>query len=294
MQSKLLIIHALSPLHAGTGQSIGAVDLPIARNRATEHPYVPGTSIKGALRDKASSIFEKDVRAVFGPEATEGVDHAGAVAFGDANILALPVRSIAGTFSWVSSPYVLSRFLRDMNDTGANLNTNITSPQNIESCFVSKNTALTVSVKEKNRVVFEDLDLQPKQSDAFDKLTKAIAELIFPNDNAWQKLFEEKFCLVSDDIFTFLSRHGTDVVTRIRLDSDSKTVVGGALWTEENLPAETVLYSNVVSAPNKGSKKTDKELFELLTKLNKTSVQFGGKATVGRGRCQLHYIGGAQ
>lgn len=293
MQSKLLIIHALSPLHAGTGQSIGAVDLPIARNRATEHPYVPGTSIKGALRDKATSLFKDEVKAVFGPEATEGSDYAGAVAFGDANLLALPVRSIAGTFAWISSPYVLSRFLRDINDTGASFDTNIPSIKNIGDCFVSKDTDLIVSVKEKNRVVFEDLDLKPHTDGKLDSLVKKIAELVFPNDNAWQKLFISKFCLVSDDIFTFLSRHGTDVVTRIRLDADTKTVVNGALWTEENLPAETVLYANVVAMPHTKSKKKS-ELFPFLEKLNQTSVQFGGKATVGRGRCQLHYVGGAK
>ena len=33
MLTQLFLIHALSPLHAGTGQSVGAIDLPIARDK---------------------------------------------------------------------------------------------------------------------------------------------------------------------------------------------------------------------------------------------------------------------
>ena len=39
MDAKLLFVHALSPLHAGTGQGVGVVDLPIAREKAT-NPFV--------------------------------------------------------------------------------------------------------------------------------------------------------------------------------------------------------------------------------------------------------------
>ncbi|RMD58772.1 type III-B CRISPR module RAMP protein Cmr4, partial [Candidatus Parcubacteria bacterium] len=50
MQAKLMFLHALSPLHAGTGQGVGAIDLPIAREKGTEIPIVPGSSLKGVLR----------------------------------------------------------------------------------------------------------------------------------------------------------------------------------------------------------------------------------------------------
>ena len=53
MNTRLLVVHALSPLHAGTGQSFGAIDLAIARDRATDHPYLPGSSLKGSLRATA-------------------------------------------------------------------------------------------------------------------------------------------------------------------------------------------------------------------------------------------------
>ena len=53
MNTRIFHLHALSALHVGTGQSIGAIDLPIARSRATNLPLVPGSALKGVLRDEA-------------------------------------------------------------------------------------------------------------------------------------------------------------------------------------------------------------------------------------------------
>ena len=50
MKTKLLFLQAISPLHAGTGQGVGAIDLPIAREKATDIPMVPGSTLKGVLR----------------------------------------------------------------------------------------------------------------------------------------------------------------------------------------------------------------------------------------------------
>lgn len=56
--------------------------------------------------------------------------------------------------------------------------------------------------------------------------------------------------MIHDDSMAFFSQHGTDVVTRIAINSDKKTVKDGALWTEESLPSETVLVSLVAGQPN--------------------------------------------
>ena len=49
----LSFVHALSPLHAGTGQGAGILDLPIAREKATGLPFLPGSSLKGTLEHAA-------------------------------------------------------------------------------------------------------------------------------------------------------------------------------------------------------------------------------------------------
>ena len=45
MKARLAFVHALSPLHAGTGQGVGVIDLPIAREKH-RYPYLPGSSFK--------------------------------------------------------------------------------------------------------------------------------------------------------------------------------------------------------------------------------------------------------
>lgn len=288
MKSTVLLIHALSPVHAGTGQSIGAIDLPIARNRATEHPYIPGSSIKGSLRDVAVSASSNSdmITKIFGPEATESSDSSGTVAIGDANIVALPVRSIAGTFSWICSPYTLSKFVRDLKDAGATLSLPAINVS-LENCIVHTQSQLKITVDNQQKVIFEDLDLQCSAQKDIDSFVESLVCILFPNDNAWQNLFIKKFCIVSDDIFTFLAKNGTDVVTRVRISHESKVVEKGALWTEENLPAESILYSNLVTMPHAKSGLTDENIVEYMKKLIVHPVQLGGKATIGRGRCAL-------
>lgn len=292
-----MLIHALSPVHAGTGQSIGAVDLPIARNRATEHPYIPGSSLKGSLRDVATSMSEANelesglVAKVFGPDASESSDSAGAVAIGDANIIALPVRSIAGTFAWICSPYTITKFLRDLQDAGTQISIpNISLA--LDSCFVHEQNHLHVQVGGIRKVIFEDLDLTYTTTSEINTLIDAIGGVLFAGDDTWQRLFRQKCCIVSDDIFTFLSKNGTDVVTRIRISHETKVVEKGALWTEENLPTESVLYATVVSMPSKRSQMTNEKIFTTLNTIVKHPIQLGGKATIGRGRCKLNFVGG--
>src|SRR5712692_8408987 len=119
--ARLTFVHALSPLHAGTGQGAGIIDLPIAREKATGLPFLPGSSLKGPLRARCKPEY---ARQVFGPEAadmqTEN-NHASSAQFSDQRLLLLPIRSLAGTFAWVTSPYVLRRLARDIEDAQIDL-----------------------------------------------------------------------------------------------------------------------------------------------------------------------------
>ena len=106
MQTKIFHLHALSALHVGTGQGVGVVDLPIARAKATNLPLVPGSALKGVLRDEAQSqlgLKDDQIRSLFGPDNTVEDSHAGALALGDAHLLLLPIRSFAGTVA-LSAP----------------------------------------------------------------------------------------------------------------------------------------------------------------------------------------------
>ena len=121
------LLHALSPLHAGTGQSVGLIDLPIARLRATNIPYVPGSSLKGVLREARRSLPPEEWEALFGPlreptghddhghAATSAADaHAAPHGNGHAPVRPLGWHEIAGL-----APLALQHAKRVLNDDGA-------------------------------------------------------------------------------------------------------------------------------------------------------------------------------
>src|SRR5262245_14462650 len=154
MRTCLTFIHALSPLHAGTGQGVDIIDLPISRERATNIPFLPGSSVKGTLRDLCEEPNGTKVK-VFGPEKDNAHEHAGAIVVSDQRLLLLPVRSLAGTFAWTTSPYLLQRFVRDAESAELNSWPKIPKPSKHNECFIANKDSRIKMEK----VYLEDLDL---------------------------------------------------------------------------------------------------------------------------------------
>ncbi len=286
--SRLLIVHARSPLHAGTGQATAAVDLPIARDRATGFPLLPGSSIKGALRGRAreGAQLSHDWVRTFGPETEKASENAGAVAISDARLLLLPVRSVAGTFAWVTSPYLLACFLRDAKLAGIQQLFSLPKVVAPEAALVTAKTTLQVELNNTKKVVLEEFDLHSIGS--ADAVADALAPLVFADED-WQNMLRQRLCVVHDDTMSFLSQHATDIVTRVSINPDTGTANDGQLWTEENLPAESVLVSFVEEQRSNGVP-AGKHLNRIKDLLLNRPIQLGGKATVGRGRCALHFV----
>jgi CRISPR-associated protein Cmr4 len=290
--SKLLFVHALSPLHAGTGHAIGSVDLPIAREKSTGFPYLPGSSIKGVLRAAATESRAEQVLEMFGPDRSNADKHAGALIVGDAGLLLMPVRSLVGTFAWVTSPWLLRRFARDAREAGVQLPSTLPEPSSSEQALVTGTSGLVSS----ERVVFEDLDFIRQRDPSVESLAEALGALIFPDSPAlpdaakWRELLAKRLCVLHDDAMVHFSEQGTEVFTRIALDTELKTVAKGALWTEEALPAETILVSLV--GAQRVKQMSPREILAALAPVVAQSVQLGGEATVGRGRCRLLLAGG--
>jgi CRISPR-associated protein Cmr4 len=284
MKSRLVFIHALSPLHAGTGQGVGVIDLPVAREKATGLPYLAGSSLKGVLRDVCDD--RKTRSGVFGPDPDSASEHASSAAFSDLRLLLLPVRSVVGTFAWVTSPYVLLRFLRDVESVDIASPTAKVPEPAIDHCFISNNGSV---IAQGNRVLLEDLDLVAEPSIAASQWAEWMGRQVFEDYPVWQRMLVQRLCIVSDDVLSFLLDTATEVFSRIRLEQDSKTVAKGGLWYEEALPAETVLSGIVAASPVKAS---PEQVFATLEQLTRKPLQLGGKATVGRGLCRVKIAGG--
>ncbi|PKN90894.1 MAG: type III-B CRISPR module RAMP protein Cmr4 [Chloroflexi bacterium HGW-Chloroflexi-6] len=284
MDAKLLLVHALSPLHAGTGQGVGVIDQPIAREKATGIPFLPGSSIKGVLRDACGD----DALAVrvFGPKTDNADAHAGAVHFTDARLLLLPIRSLKGVFAWVTSPLLLQRFLRDLKSAQQNWDVSIPTLADDDHCLVTdQNDQISLSnAPDPNKVFLEDLPLTATSSPIARAWGQKLAAALFENnDDQWQTTLETHLCIVSDNTLGFLLETATEITARIRLEEEKKTVATGALWYEESLPTETVLAGLTVEA-----RKDD--VFATIKNLTAKTLQFGGNATVGRGLCRIHQL----
>lgn len=283
LNARPFLLHALSPLHAGTGQAIDIIDLPIARMRSTGIPLVPGSSIKGVLRDSKEDDDQRTV-ATFGPDTNNAAEHSGALVVSDAKLLALPVRSFFGTFAWVTSPLLLTLASRDLKET-------MTLPA-LPS--LDKLQAI-VTQDSKNlqgpKVYLEDLDVNARSNELADQWAKVLAKLVVPEQ---PQAFTSRFIILDDELMSFLWETATQVDTRIRLNPETRTVAKGALWMEESLPPETLLVG-LLGAHSSRKKGVEMSADEILNfALGQEQIlQFGGKATVGRGRCRVIPMQGA-
>jgi len=267
-ETRLILLHALTPLHVGTGQAVGNVDLPIAREKATGFPIVPASALKGVLRDYfRNQQGDEAAKQVFGD-----TDQAGAWVFTDLRILCLPVRSFFGVFAYATCPLILERLRRHAEAFG------ITGFENLSVAVDGTQIALTrdSALQKDGKVYLEDLDLAVKTGQQVDAVAQAIADKLLPEGE--RSHFTTRFAVVSNDVFTFLSETATEVVARVRLEDATKTVASGGLWYEEAVPAEAIFYG-FVGAMSRELSLASLQIDQLL--------QIGGDATIGRGLCKV-------
>lgn len=290
----ILWIFVESPLHAGTGSGLGEIDLPIQRERITGLPYIQASGIKGALRAFCTEnrMSPDTVQALFGPETTQAHEHAGALSVSDARLLLFPIRSLAGVWAWGTSPLLLGRLKRDYCQVGKKLPLSDTDLS--QTLSVSTNSCLILPHTQPQKVMLEDFSYEVKSAAS----AEAVADFLkqgFPTDPPfWRDELAKHLILLPDDELRFFAEHATEVVTRVRIDHASKTVQEGALWTEELLPAETLLYvvglvNDLYRDSTNGSQHfSAKDLADdLYAALNEKRLQLGGDSTLGRGWCHI-------
>jgi CRISPR-associated protein Cmr4 len=280
MAVKLIFVHALSALHAGTGQGVGTIDLPIAREKATKLPVVPGSSIKGCLKDACADVPEQEREAVFGKQ-----DSAGLLQVADARLLLLPVRCLGASFVWTTSPYVLRRLRRDLEAAGTAKG--VPTPPDVAdgAALVATGDPL-VTVNGKSRLVLEDLDFEASAKAG--EWATWIAERLFAGDAVWQTEFRKRFAIIDDNSFHFLAEFATEVTAHVRIDHQTGTVETGALWYQEALAAETVLVSLLRAEERKGAMGASAVM---AIACKPAYLQLGGKATTGQGLVRLATAG---
>lgn len=294
-EAALLFIHAQTPLHPGSGTALGTVDLPVQRERHTQWPLIPGSTLKGILRDacRRAGGNNSDLFAAFGPETVEADKHAGALSMTDARILAFPVRSLRGVFGWVTCPAVLERLVRDVNLVGvdgAALQLP-NAPAKDKALCKAQSPLLT----DGNKLVLEEFEFE--RSDDTAALAQWIAGHGFCEDDEFTpERLKSHLVVLRDDDFTHFVRHATEIIARVGLDYERKTVRSGALFYEEFLPTESLFYSVVLAAPSRreGHGKSARDILAYLHGKLPRVLQIGGDETIGKGLCAVRLDGGEE
>lgn len=258
MKTVMLGLLAETSIHPGSGRSMGVVDLPVAREAATDYPVLVGSSLKGALRDKAENAdsVKDEVDQRFGKP-----DQAGDLLVSDGRLMLLPVRSLTGAYRWVTCPHLIERYKRDLSRAGLK--------------------PLPPSVSVAQGAAWADgegsLFLEERQFDVRDgvpnDLITAIQPLLMHPETAGR--LGDQIAVLHDADFAWFVRYGLSIQARNQLDNDSKQ--SRNLWYEETLPPDTVMYALV-------SGRSDSAAGALSTMFTTDPyLQVGGNETVGQG-----------
>lgn len=311
-KAELLYLYVETPLHAGSGTSVGIVDLPIQRERGTNYPLVQASGVKGKLRAEACAKLELQednqrndkITTIFGPKGEDANLHAGAIAPSDAKLLLFPVRSLVGVFAWATSRHILARFLRDWQAANPSQPPPFSlNPANVpddkEKAWTVNGTSLCAGAK----VVLEEFAFPHQQYAEVGIIANWLADNAIPQGTDYDYFrakLRTNFVILPEDAFRDFTQFSTEVITRIKINQATKTVETGALWTEEHLPSDTLLYSVLhATRPRNGSElfnddtgqSSAQKILTTISGLGLDRIQLGGDETVGRGLVKLRFGG---
>jgi CRISPR-associated protein Cmr4 len=285
MHRNILYIFTRTPLHVGAGASVGAIDQPIQRERHTGFPIIPGSSIKGVLADQYNETGSdgrvmkdesrnatqrtSDGARLFGLGAgnKEGDNgSAGAISFGEGQLLAFPVRSAKGCFAWLTSPLALMRWQR-----ASGVQFKIPETSKSDKAYFSADRLGEKGNNANPSALFEDYVFH--HAGEFDA-AKILAASI-KVDGLWSELAESHLVLVSDDVLSHFVTTTCEVAQHVVIDDETGTAKDGLLFNQENVPAETLFFATLHT-------KNQADLGALLVP---NPIQLGGDATTGLGFC---------
>jgi CRISPR-associated protein Cmr4 len=301
---KILYLFTRTPLHVGAGDSVGAIDQPIQRERHTGFPIIPASSLKGTFADAWDAELEQDGQRFLRitarkNERDEFVPHevrdaawlfgsnnvkvafTGALQFSEARLLAFPIRSAKGSFAWITCPLMLQRAKRDGVISGDIPD----EPKDNEAIFKPDGPLALNDQIVLEEYCFTHTGTYPAS------LANAIADLV-PDELF--KCIADRLVILSNGMMSHFATTACEVAQHVRISDQTGTAEGTGLFNQENVPADTLFYS-VLTATNsrvpsgelKG-KPADDALQAFANKVSEGPVfQFGGDASTGLGFCTV-------
>lgn len=312
-----LFLTCETPMHAGSGDDLGIVDLPIQRERHTTFPKIEASSLKGAIREafETSLVLNNNnnpdaltkINVAFGydPANLRGVnveetlkpvfkdtnnkeafDFAGCLGFTDARLLLFPVKSMKGVFAWITCEKVLKKLKTDLAlCEGMEHSSLLTEIDKISNDTIQDKCYAAQNVKVGKHVVLEEYAFEIKEAAQDFQLAKELQTLL-QGDSPHFPISQHLVVLSNNDFKDFVSL-STEVITRTKIDNTTGTVASGALFTEEYLPAESIMYSLILASPEYGKKKirtfnTEEDSLKFFENIPDV-IQIGGNANLGKG-----------
>lgn len=282
-----LFFYAVSPIHMGAGTAFGLIDSPIQRERHTGHPLFAGSGIKGAIRHRFAQLpgwNEGDLLGrLFGPEG--GELYAGAVSFGDAQLVAFPVRSVKRGYVYATSPLALARASRMLELLGKP-----GLPVAVKNLAEGDANVCDVGLAGGGTLALEAFEYKASESAELKTIAAWLAEHALPKGDA-HAFFREKIktdlVLLSDEDFAYFAKNATVVEPHVRIDDKTGTASDGGLFYVENLPPESLLIAPLMASAErsgKGEIAAEAVMSHVLRNLDGQLIQIGGDATTGRGQ----------
>ncbi len=282
-----LFLYAISPVHMGAGNTVGVIDNPIQRERHTRHPCFAGSGLKGAVRHGFEAIGGdlSLIDRLFGPEAGSSDLHAGALSFGDAQLLVFPVRSLRNGFVYATCPQALGRACRLLSLLGITTNWQIPAVSQ-GHCLLANPELLSG-----DKLHLEAFEYQARVSPVLPTLSHDLAQKGLPEDAAhafFRAKLERDLVVLADTDFGYFAENATLVEPHVRIDETTGSAQDGGLFYTENLPPEALLVAPLLASVTRTGNKDDfmnaaAVMLKLRTVLDAKVLQIGGDATTGRG-----------
>lgn len=288
-QQAALFLYAVSPVHLGAGQAIGVIDNPIQRERHTAHPCFAGSGIKGAVRHGFAALGgdRQHLERLFGPDAGNSELYAGAVSFGDAQLICMPVRSLRGGYVYATCPQALSRAHRLLVLLGIRVDWP-SLPDVVEGCCLVANPALLAN----DRLHLEAFEYTAidRESAAVKAIGSDLAQRALPADAGhafFRQKLERDLVVLADTDFAYFAEHATLVEPHVRINDTTGTADEGGLFYTENLPPESLLIAPVLASQTRAGKgaelPAEAVMSQIKAAIDDKLLQIGGDATTGRG-----------
>lgn len=286
-----VFLYAVSPVHMGAGQAVGVIDNPIQRERHTNHPCFAGSGIKGAVRHSFEALGgDKNlIDRLLGPDSNSGDLHAGAVSFGDAQLVALPVRSLRGGYVYATCPQALSRAQRLLGLIGIATNWPTLRVEQEGQCLVANPALLSA-----NKLHLEAFEYtEAREGTDCDRVTQIAADLAakaLPADGQYE-FFRNKLktdlVVLSDTDFAYFAENAMLVEPHVRIKPDTGSADDGGLFYTENLPPESILIAPLLTSQTRTGKGEENPAEAVMAQIKGVIdgklLQIGGDATTGRG-----------